>query len=80
MLTAGKPAVLLRQTGFTARLSSINTFVERERERKEMVYSSVCLLPSAGKPGVKKTGFVYADAQTVQLATLNYFTLSLSHT
>ena len=45
-------------------------------EREEMVYS-VYLLPAAGKPGVEKTGFVYADAETVHLARLTCYTLSL---
>ena len=35
---------------------------ESVREREEM--------PTAGKPGVEKTGFVYTDAQTVHLARL----------
>ena len=32
-----------------------------ERERGD----SVQCMPTAGKPGVEKTGFVYADAQAV---------------
>ena len=41
-----------------------------------MVYG-VCLLQLGlvAWPGVKKTGFVYADAQTVHLARLTYHTL-----
>ena len=45
------------------------------RERDEMVYKC---MPTAGKPSVKKTGFVYADAQTVHLAMLTCYTLSPS--
>ena len=35
---------------------------ERERERKRR-WCIVQCMPTAGKPGVEKTGFVYADAQ-----------------
>ena len=43
------------------------------REREEMVYS--VKVPTAGKPGVEKTGFEYADAQTVHLARPTCYTL-----
>ena len=46
---------------------------EREKERKRRC-CIVQFMPTAGKPGVKKTGFVYADAQTVYLARLSSYT------
>ena len=44
----------------------------REREREEMV-----CMPTAGKPGVEKIGFVYADAQTLHLSYLLHALLYL---
>ena len=43
-----------------------------ERERGD----GVQCMRTAGKPGVKKTGFVYADAQTVHPATRSLYLLS----
>jgi len=48
----------------------IDVVVCRERESKWCT-----LLLQGGKLSVQKTGFVYADAQTVQLARLNCNTL-----
>jgi len=37
----------------------------RDRERiKERRWCTVYALPNAGKPGVEKSGFVYADAHS----------------
>ena len=45
--------------------------VEGGRERRCIIQC----MPTAGKPGVEKTGFVYADAQTVHLARPICYTL-----
>ena len=47
----------------------------RDREREEMVYTDSVGMPTAAWPGVEKTGFVKADALTVHLARLTYYTL-----
>ena len=47
---------------------------KRETKRR---YRIVQCMPTAGKPGREKTGFVYADAQTVHLACLLHAVLYL---
>jgi len=44
--------------------------VERERERVSEREDGVQYMPTAAWLGIEKTGFVYADAQTVHLAYL----------